>query len=136
MEQTSPSDPGYRQPTISDFEDAINVLLTAYLEQKRNPVGTTRLRTRSFFPLSEFGPGSIHETLDVLENPLGRTLRAGIRDLGSRLHAFLRDELKVADPSREMLSSLNNIAGHDRDQEGRRGAILDKVWNGIGDWVA
>lgn len=136
QEATSHSDPGYRQPTIADFEDAIDILLTAYLEQKRNPVGTKRLRTRSFFPLSEFGPGSIHEMLDVLENPLGQTLRAGIRALGERLHGFLRDELKVVDPSREMLASLHNIAERDRDQEGRRGATLDKVWDGIGDWMA
>lgn len=132
----SPSDPGYRRPNIGDFEDAIDVLLTAYLEQKRNPVGVKRLRTRSMFPLSEFGPGGIHETLDLLENPLGQALRAGIRAMSERLHGFLRDELALSDPGREMQSCLHNIAVRDPDQEARRGAVLDKIWDGIGEWVA
>jgi hypothetical protein len=133
---TSPSDPGYRRPIIADFEDAIDVLLTAYLEQKRNPVGAKRLRTRNAFPASEFGPGSIHETLDWLENPLGQTLRAGIREMSERLHSFLRDELAISDPTREMRNCIENIASRDPGQEGRRGAILDKIWDGIGDWTA
>lgn len=133
---TSPSDPGYRYPTIADFEDAVDVLLTAYLEQKRNPVGVKKLRTRSSFALSEFGPGSIHETLDMLENPLGQALRAGIRDMSERLHKFLGEDLGLSDPTREMQNCLHNIAIRDPDQEGRRGAILDKIWDGIGDWMA
>ncbi len=132
--------PAYREPTISDFEDAFDVLLTAYLDQKRKQVGTKRLYLKEVMVLSEIPGQWKAQLLEVLENPLASALREAMRDLAQRYHDFLKAELKVENPLREMEASLYNIAGRDIDQEGRRGSILDKVWDGVGDgkcsWMA
>lgn len=137
---TEDSAPAYREPKISDVEDAIDVLLTAYLQQKLNPVGTKQLYREGPLLLMEIADGELGQFIAIVENPLGFVLRDGIFRLGQSLHDLIKTELGATDPLREMVNSVERIAARDPGHEGRRGALLDKIFDGVGDensrWMA
>jgi hypothetical protein len=130
----------YREPTVIDIEDALDVLLTAYVEQKRNPVGAKQIYRKGFVSVGDVETGRRGELIDMIENSIGFALGGSISKLGQHLFDFLKIEKGLANPMREMLNSAERIAARDVDQEGRRGAILDKLFDGVGEegnrWTA
>ena len=139
MHQREPNE-AYREPTVSDIEDALDVLLTAYVEQKRHPVGTKQIYRAGPVSIGDIAIGRRGELIGIIENSIGFALRESIAKLGQHLYDFLKIEKGLENPMREMLNSVERVAARDIDQEGRRAAILDKIFDGIGEgdsrWTA
>ncbi len=76
--------------------------------------------------------------LDVVEDPMGWAYQAAVRRLGYALYSKLSQY--DPDPLGQMESVLHAVARRDPENEGRRGIIMDKSWDGIGDrdqrWMA
>lgn len=116
--------------TINDIHDAIDVLLTAYVKHKREQIGVKR--RSEMWRLSDYPEGKVAEFIEMVNDPLGTVYRAGITRLGQCLYERIKEEYSVPGGIPEMRSSLYAIAERDAEQSGRRGAILDKLWDGVG----
>lgn len=117
---------------VSDLEDAIDVVLTAHLQHRRNPVGI-KPGPKGLIAAGEFPIGPEADRYWVTRDPLGSAYRRALQEMGQLLFELIRIEMKVEMPFKEMRASLYNIADRDPENQGRRAAILDKAWDGVGD---
>jgi hypothetical protein len=109
-------------PTVYQIEDALDTLLTAIIKHERkrtsNPAPIT-LRWLDFS--TEWLPGEM-----FLMDPIGRSLREGVKQLGKTLFALTGS----TDAMRE---SCERVCDRDSAHWGRRADIIDKRWDGIGE---
>jgi hypothetical protein len=110
----------YSPPQVSNelarIEHALGVLLTA-CENHQPPASEIRILS-----VAEFCKQSPVESL--LNDPIGRALRLGIKKLGGRLHELGGTDL--------MRSAAERVADMRRGFSGRRLSVLDHAFDGIG----
>lgn len=62
----------------------------------------------------------------IVKDPVRYALRAALKETG-------RDMFKVVGSTDAMLDALHRVADRDPVNAGRRGAIMDSAWNGLGE---
>lgn len=62
----------------------------------------------------------------IASNPVRCALRGAVKDIG-------RDLFRAAGNTDAMLEVLHRVANRDPVNAGRRGAIIDSAWNGLGE---
>ena len=118
---------------VRRIEQALDAILCAIEEHQRLLEADAVRAPRKLEPISwaELATKDLSPVADILSNPVGASLRRGIRELGRRLFVLGGTELmgKVLDRVAEMGGIW-----------GVRVTILDKRWDGIGNasdsWLA
>ena len=113
----------YPLPTVAQVEDALDLLLTAIIEHDREQAAKRKplFVLRSLDLSTEFLPGEM-----FLADPVGRSLREGVRQLGLCLFAL---SLSID----AMGESCERVSSRDPSHSDYRSMIMDKRWSGIGE---
>jgi hypothetical protein len=122
------------RPQVTDIEDAIHFLLTDYVQQRKNPRGASHAEPRIITVADVMAADDDRDLYSLTTDPLRTVLRRGIRDLAQHLfNAFDKAMMEGGDGAAQaMQDACYRIAGRDPDNEGMRGDILDKIWDGVG----
>jgi len=115
--------------TLQHMEDALDVLLTAYIQQGRNPVGAVNIYGPGTMTLSNVPMGKLADLLALCENPIRHALREAIVRMGRHLHERLGS-------CAAMLEVAERASAKDPQNEEWRIDVIDKAWDGIGGWLA
>lgn len=116
-------------PSIADVEGALDALLSALIEQREqreaeaDPAGTFEIITFSELMST---PSEVWKCRDFVADPIGRSLRRGIKEAGRHLYRLLGSTTAMGDV-------LERVAERNPRQYGRRASIIDHAWNGIGE---
>lgn len=126
---------------ISRIEAALDNILSAitHLDQGIWAPGKPRAKSAAYRIYSMADLGAEYELKqtytvsqryaeDILDNPVREVLAKSVRQLGKRLH-----EIGGLNAMQEACERVANI---DEPNWGRRTNIMDKRWDGIGNWVA
>lgn len=121
-------------PTIEGIENALHVLLIAYVEHRRRD----RCDKPQLLRMSDIGDENTVELMEMLHDPLGSVYHQGMRQLGQALYDLLKAGRR--DTIRGMQASLYAVAERNPSFAGVFGPILDKAWDGVGRgddiWIA
>lgn len=120
------------QTETARIESALDALLTAAIAARpvsppRGPELAGVVVGRVLDSLRNHTPAQI-ATDELLDNPVGEATRQAIRKLGKRLHEIGGTKL--------MQDVLDRVANRAPQQSTSRTDIMDKRWDGIGDWFA
>lgn len=119
----------------AQIEAALDVLLTAAIRAEhdssllpeRGPMSAGVLVGELIDKLQTWTKAQ-RAAADLLARPVWELTRQGVRTLGQRLHEIGGQGL--------MNEVLYRVSARDPAHESRRIDIMDKRWDGIGDWVA
>lgn len=119
----------------AQIEAALDFLLTAAIRADRDPhllpeTGPTSAGALVFQILEKMGSWTRaqREAADLLARPVWELTRQGVTTLGKRLHEI--------GGARLMHDVCDRVAALDPPHEDRRIDLIDKRWDGIGEWVA
>lgn len=109
---------------IASIADALDNILIALADHPR-PRGRLRMLT-----YEDLAATTEHAEVaeEIIADPVGRSLRLGIEALGERLHEI--GGLKA------MGAVMTDVVARRPEQEAQRTDIIDKRWDGIGEWLA
>lgn len=120
-----------RPSTLPAIEDALHALVTAIGDHDAAQFEARASGPQE--PLRAIMLGDITmESIEadrlrgIVRDPIRYALRVTLKGIG-------RDLFKVVGSTDAMLESLHRVADRDPVNAGRRGAIIDAAWNGLGD---
>ena len=113
---------------IAGIEKALDVLLRSAIAADR-----TERRSLRVMSLAEIEPPTDKTKAGVMaeqivDRPIGEACRQAIRTLGKRLHEI--------GGARLMQSVCERVAESDPSNAAHRTDIMDKRWDGIGEWAS
>jgi len=111
--------------------DALDVLLGSIIaDRAMKPLrpGPSRSFTREDLDRLVGSSPAQAAALALLDNPREGAFTMALKALGERLHEI--------GGMRAMQQALDDVTERDPENEGRRTAILDQRWSGIGSWMA
>jgi hypothetical protein len=112
---------------VAAIEEALHVLLTAGLDQRRPRIPkAARPPERGFVTVGELLARTRAEgrAESIIRDPIGEVIRIGVKRLGERLYEIGGLDL--------MGTVLDRVAERDPAASGQRTDIMDKRWDGIG----
>jgi hypothetical protein len=112
-------------PTVEQIEPALDTLLAAIIKHDRTPSPPAPRPLSAIIDAAdlmdtEFLPGEM-----FVQDPIRRSLREGVKQLGRTLFALTGST-----------EAMRNFCNRDHEDWQDRAIILDKAWDGIGDWAA
>ena len=110
---------------ITRTERAVDELLRALREHGAKRPASDQIVATPFVVPDHIPTRSEIELAAVLSDPVGASLRQGVRRLGGHLFAVLG----TTDAMREV---LERVADLDTSHYGMRASVMDHVWDGIG----
>jgi len=111
---------------IEDIQVALSALIEAALQADADSRRGQRQRPR-ILDFDDIDPPR-EDSADFARNPVGTACRFAIERLGRRLHSLGGEDL--------MENVLGEVACLKPNREDLFSDVLDKAWDGIGEWIA